>query len=274
MSEWSNYLAFGTSKKAIIAANWKCNCTTSEVDTIVQTLNSSGPFPLESEVVVACPSIHLKKCQGSFRNDVNVASQDVGINGMGAYTGELSAEMLVDSGVTWCLTGHSERRVGFGFPGETSDVVADKTKRAIDKGMKVIVCIGEKLEERESGNTMNVCSSQLEPVVAKLAENDWRNVVIAYEPVWAIGTGKTATPGMAEETHAAIRKWIAEKVNNYVARSVRIVYGGPAKKANCHALIQMPNIDGFLVGGASLKPEFYDIICCTPGNIEMMDIKQ
>ena len=271
MSEWMNYLARGPgpAKKALIGGNWKCNGTLSKVESMVKTLNASGAFPLDSEVVIACPSIHLAVCRDNMRKDIAIAAQDVGVNGMGAHTGELSAEMLIDSGIQWCLTGHSERRVGFGYPGETSQVVADKTKRAIEKGMKVIVCIGESLSERESGQTMNVCAAQLEPVVAALSNNEmyWRNIVIAYEPVWAIGTGKTATPEMAEETHAALRAWLASKVNAQVAQALRIIYGGSAKKANCNALIKMPNIDGFLVGGASMLPEFADIICCTPGCI-------
>jgi len=206
------------------------------------------------------PSIYLSQCKASFRSDINVAAEDCGINGNGAWTGETSAAMLVDSGIKWTLTGHSERRVGFGFPGETSEVVGKKTAAALAAGLSVIACIGEKLAERENGTTMTVCAEQLAAIAACLQESDWARVVIAYEPVWAIGTGKVATPAQAEETHADIRKWMAANVSPAVAQSVRIVYGGSVKGSNCVSLFRCPNIDGFLVGGASMLPEFVDII--------------
>ena len=179
---------------------------------------------------------------------------------MGAFTGEVSAKLLKDAGINWTLTGHSERRVGFGIPGETSAVVGRKTAVALKNGMSVIACIGEQLADREAGTTMNVCSEQLAAIAAELNEADWKRVVIAYEPVWAIGTGKVATPEQAEETHGQIRAWIAANVSSAVAHAVRIIYGGSVKGSNCKALIACPNIDGFLVGGASLLPEFVDII--------------
>jgi triosephosphate isomerase len=199
-----------------------------------------------------------------FIQDESCLCQDVGVNpGVGAFTGEISAQLLTDNGIMWTLTGHSERRVGFGFPGETSDVVGRKTKVALDAGMSVIACIGEHLNERESGKTMDVCSEQLAAIHAHLKEQDWARVVIAYEPVWAIGTGKVATPEQAEETHAQIRAWIAQNVSPAVAHAVRIIYGGSVKANNCKSLIACANIDGFLVGGASLLPEFADIIKVT-----------
>ncbi len=186
-------------------------------------------------------------------------------NGVGAYTGEVSAELLKDFGVKWTLTGHSERRVGFGAPGESSELVGRKTIAAIRGGLKVIACIGEQLVERESGATMAVCASQLSAIAALLTVADWEKVVIAYEPVWAIGTGKVATPEQAEETHLAIRQWIAANVSPAVAQAVRIIYGGSVKGSNCKSLISCPNIDGFLVGGASLLPEFADIMHVSDG---------
>lgn len=171
--------------------------------------------------------------------------------------------MLADSGIKWTLTGHSERRVGFGIPGETSQVVGVKTKNAIDAGLSVILCIGEHLSERQSGNTMTVCAEQLDAVKAALKEGDWKKVVIAYEPVWAIGTGVTATPVQAQETHAEIRSWLSKHISPSIARETRIIYGGSATAANCNDLYAQPDINGFLVGGASLKPEFMNIINCT-----------
>lgn len=173
--------------------------------------------------------------------------------------------MLADSNIKWTLTGHSERRVGFGYPGETNEVVGKKTAAAVAAGLSVIACIGEQLAERENGTTMTVCAAQLAAIAACLSEADWDRVVIAYEPVWAIGTGKVATPAQAEETHADIRKWMAANVSPYVAQRVRIVYGGSVKASNCVSLFQCANIDGFLVGGASMLPEFVDIIKCPKG---------
>ena len=170
---------------------------------------------------------------------------------------------MKDSNIEWTLTGHSERRVGFGIPGETSAVVGTKTKNAIDAGLSVIACIGEQLSDRQSGNTMTVCSEQLSAIKAALTEADWKKVVIAYEPVWAIGTGVTATPAQAQETHAQIRQWLSDNVSPTVARETRIIYGGSATAANCNDLYAQPDINGFLVGGASLKPEFVNIINCT-----------
>ena len=171
--------------------------------------------------------------------------------------------MLKDSGINWTLTGHSERRVGFGIPGETSTVVGTKTKNAIDAGLSVIACIGEQLHERQAGTTMAVCSEQLEAIRTALTLEDWKKVVIAYEPVWAIGTGVTATPEQAQETHAEIRAWLNRHVSSTVAAETRIIYGGSATAANCNDLYSQPDINGFLVGGASLKPEFVSIINCT-----------
>lgn len=171
--------------------------------------------------------------------------------------------MLADSGIMWTLTGHSERRTGFGFPGETSQVVGVKTKNAIDCGMSVIACIGEQLQDRQDGNTMKVCSEQLRAIKAALREADWKRVVIAYEPVWAIGTGVTASPEQAQETHADVRAWLRRHVSESVAAETRIIYGGSATAQNCNDLYAQPDINGFLVGGASLKPDFVNIINCT-----------
>jgi len=250
--------------RALIGGNWKCNGTVASVKEMCGVLNAAGPFPSTSEVVIAVPSIHLQSALSKFRSDIAVAAQDVGLNKKyGAYTGEISPDMLVDSGIKWALTGHSERRVGFGYPGETSTVVGHKTKNAIDTGMSVIACIGEMLADRQSGATMKVCSEQLNGLKTHLSENDWDKVVIAYEPVWAIGTGVTASPEQAQETHANIRDWISKNISTAVADKTRIIYGGSANAKNCNDLYAMADINGFLVGGASLKPEFIDIINCT-----------
>jgi len=166
----------------------------------------------------------------------------------------------LDLGCTWVIIGHSERREGFDMAGEDSELVAKKVKIALDAGLKVMFAIGEKKEEREAGITMDVCAKQMAPAAKLLDESDWANVAIAYEPVWAIGTGLTATPEMAQETHADIRKWVAENVSEGVAKAVRIQYGGSMKGANAKDLLAQPDIDGGLIGGASLKADFFNVI--------------
>ena len=177
--------------------------------------------------------------------------------GLGAFTGHVTADVVKDFGLAWVLTGHSEMRSIFG---ETDAATAQKTRAALDVGASAIVCIGESLAEREAGATLEVCVRQLGAVAAVLKPEDWARVVVAYEPVWAIGTGKVATKEQAQEVHAALRGWVASTAGAGVAAALRIVYGGSVNGANCKALITEPDIDGFLVGGASLKPEFADIV--------------
>ena len=246
-----------------IGGNWKCNGTITQIKGIVEVLNKAGPFSRNSEVVIAVPSLHLLSTSAIMRNDISVASEDVGLNGMGAWTGETSAEMLKDAGVKWTLAGHSERRAGFGGPGESSETVAGKTAMAIKHGLSVVVCIGETLADRESDRTMDILISQLKPVCERLEKKHWSKIVVAYEPCWAIGTGVVATPVQAEETHSQIRRWLSVNVHEDVANKVRIVYGGSVKGSNCGDLIKCTNIDGFLVGGASLLPDFVNIINST-----------
>ncbi len=190
-----------------------------------------------------------------------MGAQNCGVNEKeGAYTGETCASQLLDVGVTWVIIGHSERREGFGMAGEDDELCAKKLKVALDAGLKVMFAIGEKKEEREAGTTMDVCAKQLEPAAKLLSEEDWKNVAIAYEPVWAIGTGLTATPEMAQETHASIREWMATNVSEDVAKAVRIQYGGSMKGANAKDLLAQPDIDGGLIGGASLKADFFNVV--------------
>merc|ERR1712117_896737 len=153
------------------------------------------------------------------------------------------------------LLGHSERRHVFG---ETDELIGEKVAFALEQGLNIIPCIGEKLEERQAGKTNDVCFKQLKAIADKVS--DWSKVVIAYEPVWAIGTGKTATPEQAQEVHELLRKWISANISAEVAASIRIIYGGSVTGGNCKELAKKPDIDGFLVGGASLKPEFVEII--------------
>ena len=245
----------------LIGGNWKCNGTMSSLKELIKTFNEAGPIPANVEVAVAAPFIHIGLCLSELRDDIAVSAQNCGVNEKeGAYTGEICASQLKDAGVTWVIIGHSERREGFGMAGEDSELVAKKVKVAVDAGLKVMFAIGEKKEEREAGTTMEVCASQLKPAAEILSESDWANVAIAYEPVWAIGTGLTATPEMAQETHKGIRDWMAENVSPQVAEAIRIQYGGSMKGANAKDLLAQPDIDGGLIGGASLKADFFNVI--------------
>jgi len=212
----------------------------------------------DTEVVV-CPSqVYLQGVQAGLRPDVSVGAQDCWTQGNGAFTGETSADMLSDMGVGWVIIGHSERRE----KGEADAEVAAKAKYALDKGLSVMACCGEPLEAREAGTTNDFVFPQIKAYADAFTKEDWEKVVIAYEPIWAIGTGLTATPQQAQDTHAAIRQYLGEVAGADVAENTRILYGGSANAGNAPDLSSNPDIDGFLVGGASLKPEFADIINC------------
>ncbi|KAM0953530.1 putative triose-phosphate isomerase [Dioscorea sansibarensis] len=243
-------------RKFIVGGNWKCNGTSEEVKKIVATLNQ-GEVPSEDvvEVVISPPFVFLPLVKSLLRSDFHVAAQNCWVKKGGAFTGEISAEMLVNLGIPWVILGHSERRA---LLGESNEFVGDKVAYALGQGLKVIACVGETLEQREAGSTVDVVAAQTKAIADKI--NDWTNVVIAYEPVWAIGTGRVATPAQAQEVHADLRKWLQTNVSAEVAESTRIMYGGSVSGANCKELAAQPDVDGFLVGGASLKPEFIDII--------------
>jgi glyceraldehyde 3-phosphate dehydrogenase len=244
-------------RKFFVGGNWKCNGTVSQTNDLISMINQST-LTTDTEVVV-CPSqIHVQKVKEGLRGDVSVGAQDCWVNGNGAFTGETSADMLTDMGVGWVIIGHSERR----GKGEADAEVAVKAKYALDKGMSVMACCGEPLEHREAGTTNEFVFPQIKAYADAFTKEDWKKVVIAYEPIWAIGTGLTATPEQAQDTHAAIRKYLGEVAGADVAESTRILYGGSASAKTAPGLSAKPDIDGFLVGGASLKPEFADIVNC------------
>jgi len=244
-------------RKFFVGGNWKCNGSVAQAESLVSMLNQSN-FDVDTEVVV-CPSqVHLNLVQSSLRTDVKVGSQDCWVQGNGAFTGETSADMLKDMGVSWSIIGHSERR----GKGESDVEVAKKAKYALDKGLSVIACCGEPLENREAGTTNDFVFPQIKAYADVFTKEDWKKVVIAYEPIWAIGTGLTATPEQAQETHAAIREYLGQIAGAEVAAETRILYGGSANAKTAPGLSSKADIDGFLVGGASLKPEFADIINC------------
>ena len=209
------------------------------------------------EVVIAPPTLYLLLAREHLSPSIEVAAQNVFDKPNGAFTGEISVSQLKDSNITWTLLGHSERRVVLQ---EDDQFIASKTKSALDGGIGVIFCCGESLEQRESNKTIEVVTRQLNAVKAKV--QDWSKIVIAYEPIWAIGTGKVATTQQAQEVHLEIRKWLKEQVGEKTAEETRIIYGGSVNEKNCKDLSTQADIDGFLVGGASLKPAFVDIINC------------
>mmetsp|Transcript_112010 Transcript_112010/g.205577 ORF Transcript_112010/g.205577 Transcript_112010/m.205577 type:complete len:252 (-) Transcript_112010:236-991(-) len=242
-------------RKPIVGGNWKCNPDKMEkLDGLIANINACDTSACD---VYVCPSpLHVPYCSGKFTNGASICPQNCNFKGCGAFTGEMAIEQMKDMGIEWVLIGHSERREYFK---EDDAMLATKLKYILDAGMKCVFAIGEKLPEREKGMdaTMAVCIAQMEQIKGLM---DPDKVVIAYEPVWAIGTGVTATPEQAQETHAEIRKWIAANVSEDVAAKIRIQYGGSANAKNAPDLSACPDIDGFLVGGASLKPEFADIV--------------
>jgi len=224
-----------------------------DVNALVDGLNA-GPTP-GCEVYICPPAVYLNTVQQSAAKHFNVSAQNCWKLTKGAYTGEVSPEMLVDMGVQWTLIGHSERRDIFG---ETDALLGEKIAHAMSNGMHVVACIGEHQADREAGTTMEVLYPQLDAIIANTS--DWSRMVIAYEPVWAIGTGLVATPEQAQETHADIRAYIAKTVSQEVANAVRIQYGGSANADNAPDLLAGPDIDGFLCGGASLKADAFHSI--------------
>lgn len=252
----SNTSSSGQGRQFFVGGNWKCNGSVDEVRNLVQMLNK-GCWSREAQVVIAPPALYARQVRQEIRSDIEIAAQDVGQHGLGAYTGDLAPSMLKEAGVEWAIAGHSERR---NLHQETNEIVGQKVGAALAQGMQVIACIGETLEDRDAGRTLQVLTEQLAAIQPHVT--DWSRVVIAYEPVWAIGTGKTATPQLAQETHAHIRKWLAQEVDQETADRTRIIYGGSVNASNAAELSEQPDVDGFLVGGASLKPEFVSIVNC------------
>ena len=224
------------------------------IQQLVPAFNDDKTDMSKVDVVVAPTFVYLDKVKTALRPDWAVAAQNCSAQGNGAFTGEISADMLVDCGLQWVILGHSERRHLYG---ETNETVGKKVAYALSKGLKVIACIGETIEEREANQTMSVIEAQLAAMKDSL---DASTVVLAYEPVWAIGTGKVATPEQAQEVHANIRAWLRTNVSAETADAMRIQYGGSVNAANAATLGSQPDVDGFLVGGASLKPDFLKIV--------------
>ncbi len=248
-------------RRKIVAGNWKMNTLPSEGKALAQAINEKlKDFDTnEIKVAIAPPFTHLSEIAKIIdSNKIILAAQNCAENDKGAYTGEISASMLKNLGVKAVILGHSERRA---YYGETSATLNNKVAQVLANGQEIIYCIGEVLEEREAGKHFEIVKNQLDEVIFKLSAEDFKNVIIAYEPVWAIGTGKTASPEQAQEMHAFIRKLISEKYGEQIAQDTTIQYGGSCKPSNAKELFSQPDVDGGLIGGASLKADdFYAII--------------
>ena len=241
-------------RKNIVAGNWKMNTTVSEGVKLATEVNEAlNGVDAKCEVIICVPFTHLTSCKAVCGEKLHLGAENCADHTKGAYTGEVSASMVASTGADYVILGHSERRA---YYGETVEMLAEKTKLALENNLKVIFCIGEVLEEREAGKQNEVVKAQLESVFSLSAE-DFGKIVLAYEPVWEIGTGKTATDEQAEEIHAYIRSLIAEKYGDQVADDTTILYGGSCKPSNAKGLFAKPNVDGGLIGGASLDAESF-----------------
>lgn len=239
----------------IIAGNWKLNNTISEAIELTQGIKSSVADTTDVEIIVAPTFTALAAVYEVIQeSNICLAAQDVYWENSGAFTGEISPTMLKDVGCEYVIIGHSERRQFFA---ETNESVNLKTKAALSTDLKPIICVGEHLEDREAGNTEKIIEDHVSGGIKDLTTEQMLSCVIAYEPVWAIGTGKTATPKQAQEVHAYIRQLISEAYTDEIANQVRIQYGGSVKPDNAAELMSQPDVDGALIGGASLQAESF-----------------
>ena len=242
-------------RKNIVAGNWKMNTTVPEGVKLASEVNAAleGITP-KCDVVIGVPFTHLTAVKAVIGEKLGLSAENCADKVKGAYTGEVSAAMVASTGATYVILGHSERRQ---YYGETAETLKDKVALALENGLTPIFCIGEVLEERENGTYFDVIKAQVADSLFQLSAEDFGKIVLAYEPVWAIGTGKTATADQAQEIHAFIRGLIAEKYGNQVADDTTILYGGSCKPSNAKELFEKPDVDGGLIGGASLDAESF-----------------
>ena len=238
-------------RKPVVMGNWKLNGTKSTVTDLIKAFREPANKAANVDVAICAPAIFIGMVESlATGSNLKWGSEDCDIHTTGAFTGENSPVMLKEFGCTYAIVGHSERR---GYYGETPEILKEKVLLALKNGLKVIFCIGESLEEREANKQNEVVKAELEGSVFNLTAEEFKNIIIAYEPIWAIGTGKTATSDQAEEIHAYIRSIVAEKYGQDVADATSILYGGSCKASNAPELFAKPDIDGGLIGGASLK---------------------
>ena len=245
-------------RKTVIAGNWKMNMTASAVKPFIEELKAELPKTKTCETVLCVPGVIIPAMLRSGKDaKIGVGGQDVSKYEKGAYTGEVSAEMLEDLGVKYCIVGHSERRE---YHNESDFLVNEKAKVLLAHNITPIICVGESLEQREMGLTMDYITYQVKAALSDINGAQVRKCIIAYEPIWAIGTGKTATAEQAQEVCKGIRAILREKYGARLARSVTIQYGGSMNAKNAEELLAQPDIDGGLIGGASLKPKDFAAI--------------
>ncbi len=245
-------------RKQIVAGNWKMNNDLAQTETLITALKSQKNTS-NAEVMIAPTATNLWQAYSSLKNsNIEVIAQNMHFAENGAYTGEISANMLKSIGINTVILGHSERREYFN---ETDEMLAKKVDAAMAKGMNVIFCFGEELADRKAGSQEQVVENQIKNALFHLEGAAFRNIILAYEPVWAIGTGETASPEQAQEMHAFIRKTLADKYGNDIAESISILYGGSVKPNNAEEIFSKTDVDGGLIGGASLNAEdFFAIV--------------
>ena len=242
-------------RKNIVAGNWKMNTTVPEGVKLAQEVNAAlEGITAKCDVVIGVPFTHLTAVKAVIGEKLGLSAENCADKVKGAYTGEVSAAMVASTGATYVILGHSERRQ---YYGETAETLKDKVALALENGLTPIFCIGEVLEERENGTYFDVIKAQVADSLFQLSAEDFGKIVLAYEPVWAIGTGKTATADQAQEIHAFIRGLIVEKYGAQVADDTTILYGGSCKPSNAKELFEKPDVDGGLIGGASLDAESF-----------------
>ncbi len=244
-------------RRKIVAGNWKMNLTPSEAKKLIEAFRPQIDSD-EVDVVLCVPAIDIVPVvQALEGSTAKIGAENMYYEERGAYTGEISAEMLTDAGVSYVILGHSERRQYFG---ETDQLVNKKARKAIEAGLTPIICCGETIEQREEGITLRFIQEQIKSAFSQIPSEDAKKCVVAYEPIWAIGTGHVATTKQAQEVCAAIRKNLEELYGAEVSEAIRILYGGSVNVANAAELFEQPDIDGGLVGGASMKPDFTQIV--------------
>ncbi len=243
-------------RKNIVAGNWKMNTTLPEGLQLAKEVNDAlKGVDAKCDVIICVPFTHLASINGIIDKSIlGLGAENCADHTSGAYTGEVSAPMVASTGATYVILGHSERRQ---YYGETSETLKEKVNLALANGLTPIFCIGEVLEEREAGKHFEVVKKQIEDALFDLSAEDFSKLILAYEPVWAIGTGKTATDDQAQEIHAYIRSVIADKYGKEVADNTSILYGGSCKPSNAKALFAKPDVDGGLIGGAALKADSF-----------------
>jgi triosephosphate isomerase len=245
-------------RRKIVAGNWKMHKNAEETEDLLNELIDKLPDDAEVEIIVAPTFVNLASAVDHLEfTNIGVAAQNMHQAANGAYTGEISADMLKSIGVNIVILGHSERRAYFH---ETDAIIAYKTDAALKNNMTVIFCFGEELKDRQSENHFNIVENQLRDGLFHLQEKDWENIILAYEPVWAIGTGETASPEQAQEMHEFIRETVRKKFGSDVADDVSILYGGSVKPENAREIFSKPDVDGGLIGGAALKAADFSAI--------------